>query len=463
MNWWNKITNIGIDSTMNRSDIRSTQLTNSIIFISSIIAIIYVPLLIWLKAEWMTFQLIGLVLFILSLFIFPPSLKREIAIPLIAIVTIYHMTTVSIAIQGSQLELYLILISLIQYAVIKEQKISFTIFTIGVISYFISMFFQESLETTVTMNAIQKAVMISFNSLGLFIGGLYLIFQVRISNNKYRVDLQAERQRIVDKNKRIERQVEIIAKASREITDSINYSQRIQNAILPSSNKMNQLLPESFILYKPKDILAGDFYWTEKTTNNINFAVGDCTGHGVPGAMMSVICTNALNRALKEFNLTKPGDILDKTRELVIQDLDASEDNITDGMDIALCSLSNNKLNYAGANIKLYLIRNDKIIEYKPNKQPIGLYIGKKTSYINHTIELQHGDCFYLITDGYIDQFGGEKLKKFKTPALKRLLIEINKYPMAEQKQKMESTFENWKGNLEQIDDVCVMGIKFNK
>jgi serine phosphatase RsbU (regulator of sigma subunit) len=313
------------------------------------------------------------------------------------------------------------------------------------------------------MNSLQKVVMITFNSVGIFIGGLYLIFQVKNSNNKYRIDLLKERESVLKKNKKIERQVEIIAETNKEITDSINYSKRIQNAILPSTAKVKKLMPESFILYKPKDIVAGDFYWVEKTQNNLNFAVADCTGHGVPGAMMSVICTNALNRSLNEFNLIKPNEILDKTRSLVIQDLDASEDNIKDGMDIALCSLSGNILNYSGANIKLYIVRGKEIIEYKPNKQPIGLYIGEQTAYTNHTIELQKDDCIYLITDGYVDQFGGEKLKKFKTPALKKLLIDINELSMLDQGKIVLSTFENWKRNLEQIDDVCVMGIKFNK
>ena len=463
MNWWNKISNIGIDQTMSKSNTRAIQLTNSIIFISSLIAIIYVPLLIWLEAKWMTIQLVIMILIILSFYLYSPQLKKTIALPIIAIVAIYHMATVSIAIQNSQLELYLILVSLIQFTVIKSKKVSFTIFIIGVLAYFTSLFLQETLETTVTMNKVQKIVMISCNSIGIFLGGLYLIFLVLSSNNKYRIDLLKERQRVVDKNKKIERQVEIIAKTNKEITDSINYSKRIQNAILPSASKVKKLLPESFILYKPKDIVAGDFYWVEETENNINFAVADCTGHGVPGAMMSVICTNALNRSLNEFKLIKPSEVLHKTRAIVLQDLEASEDNIKDGMDIALCSLSGNQLNYSGANIKLYIVRNNEILEYKPNKQPIGLYIGQETSYTNYTIELEKEDCIYLITDGYVDQFGGEKLKKFKTPALKKLLLDINKYPIAQQKQKMESAFDNWKGNLEQLDDVCVMGIKFNK
>lgn len=463
MNCWIKITNIGTDKTMKRSYFREIQLTNSIIFISSLIALIYCPILVWLNAFWMAIQLSALVLLILLFLLIPAKLKIHIALPLVALGTIYHMTVVSIVIQNSQLELYIILISLIQFAVIKSQKITIPIFILGILAYFGSTLAQDYSETIITMTAPQKIVMNILNSLGLFLGGLYLIIQVKIAYNKFQSDLLKERRRVVSKNQKIELQVKIIAETNKAITDSINYSKRIQNAILPSKNKFNSLLPESFVYYNPKDIVAGDFYWVEKTDENIHFAVADCTGHGVPGAMMSVVCSNALNRALKEFKLLQPNEILDKTRDIVMQDLETSEGNLKDGMDIALCKLSGSELTYAGANIKLYLVRDNELLEYKPDKQPIGLYIGERTPYTNHTLFLQEGDTVYLITDGYVDQFGGKKIKKFKTTALKKLLLSLNKLPMDEQKQLMSTTFDNWKGSLDQIDDVCVMGVLFNK
>lgn len=463
MNWWIKIVNIGIDPALKRSDIRSIQLTNSIIFISCIIAISYLPLLIWVEAKWMTIQLSILSLFIISTFIYPLKIKTILAIPLIALGIIYHITTVSISIQGGQLEQFLILVALIQFALIKNRYVSMSIFFTSILCYLYSIHTQNTTEVIIAMNTLQKIIMLSLNAIGLFIGGLYLIIQVKNITKKYKNDLLLEREIVENKNKRIKRQVEIIAYTNKELTDSINYSKRIQSAILPSHTKIKKLLPQSFIIYQPKDIVAGDFYWVEKTENNINFAVADCTGHGVPGAMMSVICSNALNRSIQEFKLTMPNEILDKTRFIVLQELDASEDNIKDGMDIALCSLSDNILNYSGANIKLYIVRANTILEYKPDKQPIGLYSGEEVKYTNHEIELQDNDYIYLVSDGYIDQFGGDKIKKFKTPALKKLLIEINNLPLTVQKIKLLKTFENWKGEQDQLDDICIMGIKFNK
>lgn len=460
---WKYISSIGVNEHQEKSIIRSVQLINRLIFITSLIAVIYIPLLFWLKAYWMGIQLSFLTTLILAFLFTSEKIKINYTVPTVAFMMMYHMTFVSIVIQNSQLELYIILITLIQFAVVKNRFLSFSIFFLGIFSYFISLYFQENFESAVIMNLFQRITMIGLNSLGIFIGGLYLIFQVTDSNTKYQIEILKERKRVLDQNTQINSQVKIIEAAHKEITDSINYSKRIQSAILPSPSRIKSILKDSFVLYKPKDIVAGDFYWVDESTNPSFFAVADCTGHGVPGAMMSVICTNALNRSLKEFNLTKPSQILDKTRALVISDLGKSEDNIKDGMDIALCSLSGNILNYSGANIKLYLIRNHTIIEYKPNKQPIGKYINEKSPFSNHSIELLDGDTIYLITDGFVDQFGGPKLKKFKTPALKKALLAIQSESMDKQKETLNSTFENWKAHLEQIDDVCVMGVKFNK
>jgi serine phosphatase RsbU (regulator of sigma subunit) len=167
-----------------------------------------------------------------------------------------------------------------------------------------------------------------------------------------------------------------------------------------------------------------------------------------------------LNRALNEYNTLSPDKVLNKTRSLVIESLETNLNNVKDGMDIALCSIEGQTLNYAGANIKLYIIRNNEILEFKPDKQPIGQYIKAATPFNNHLITLEKEDCIYLVTDGYVDQFGGEKLKKFKTPQLKKTLLEACKLPINQQKDFLNQTFENWKGGLEQIDDVCIMGVR---
>ncbi len=251
----------------------------------------------------------------------------------------------------------------------------------------------------------------------------------------------------------------IIEEKNKEITDSINYAKRIQGAILPSIKTIKEHLPHSFILYQPKDIVAGDFYWLEHKDGKVLFAAADCTGHGVPGAMVSVVCNNGLNRSVREHGLTEPGKILDKTREIIIAEFEKSEEEVKDGMDIALCSLDGNKLQYAGANNPLWIIRNGEILEIKADKQPIGKYAANNP-YTTHSIELEKGDSIYIFTDGYVDQFGGEKSKKYKAANFKKLLLSVQEKSMEEQKIIIDKTFKDWKGNLEQIDDVCVMGVR---
>lgn len=251
---------------------------------------------------------------------------------------------------------------------------------------------------------------------------------------------------------------------NQEIMDSITYAKRIQSAILPPDQLVKEYLKESFILYKPKDIVAGDFYWMIPLDTGILFAAADCTGHGVPGAMVSVVCNNALNRSVREFGLTEPGRILDKTREIVVAEFRASGhtgtmENVKDGMDIALCHLSGNTLQFAGAYNPLWIVRNGEILETKGTKQAVGV-VDQPVPFTTHTLELLPGDALYIFSDGFVDQFGGEKGKKFKARALRELLLSIQSLPMPEQRSRIDQTFETWKGELEQVDDVCFIGVK---
>ena len=262
-------------------------------------------------------------------------------------------------------------------------------------------------------------------------------------------------------NKIIQSQKEKVEEKNRDITDSINYASRIQNAILPPTGSFKKHLPDSFILYLPKDIVAGDFYWMEKVENTVIFAAADCTGHGVPGAMVSVVCHGALNRAVREFNLVEPAKILDKVRELVIETFDKGGEDVRDGMDIALCSLdvSNGELQYAGANNSLYYVQDGTLSEIKANKEPIGMY-DKKSPFTNHQLSLEKGDVIYLFSDGYADQFGGEKGKKFKYKTLKNLLLQNSTEAMETQESILNEEFVKWRGEIDQVDDVCVIGVR---
>jgi serine phosphatase RsbU (regulator of sigma subunit)/Tfp pilus assembly protein PilF len=310
---------------------------------------------------------------------------------------------------------------------------------------------KKQLEVASEKNKRQRIVLISV--LVFFLGMLIFVFFVVKS---YR--------RTKKMNQIIEMQKKEVEHKNREILDSISYAKRIQTAILPPDSYFKSKFKQSFILYMPKDIVAGDFYWLEERGGQILFAVADCTGHGVPGAMVSVVCHNALNRCIREFNLTKPNEILNKTREIIIHEFEKSREEVKDGMDISLCCLDlvSMKITWAGANNPLCIIRNKELIEFKGDKQPIGNYSFSK-SFSLHEFQLQKDDVIYLFSDGYIDQFGGTSPvngKKFKSRRLKTLLSAIAELDTAEQKTILEDEFHQWKGSLDQVDDICIIGIK---
>jgi serine phosphatase RsbU (regulator of sigma subunit)/ligand-binding sensor domain-containing protein len=296
-----------------------------------------------------------------------------------------------------------------------------------------------------------------FTILGILL--LYLIIRQRTTQLKKRqTELESE---IKNATSEISKSKDQIEQAHNEIKDSIAYAKRIQSAILPPQKLIKEYIPESFVYYLPKDIVAGDFHWMEPIKEGVLFAAADCTGHGVPGAMVSVICNNGLNRSVREKGLTDPGKILDATREIVISEFEKSEEDVKDGMDIALCLLSGNELTFAGANNPLWIIRNgSKEVEVvKADKQPIGLFEFAKP-FVTHKIQLNPGDSFYVFSDGFADQFGGEKEKKFKSNNFKRLLLSMQNQSMQQQRLTISEAFENWKGSMEQVDDVCVIGVK---
>ncbi len=296
----------------------------------------------------------------------------------------------------------------------------------------------------------------------LLLGIVILIYFNLRARKKSAQIILAQKKEVEEQREIALHQKDLLAERNKEITDSITYAERIQKAILPSTAAFKKKFPSAFVFYKPKDIVAGDFYWLEYNdqTSETFFAVADCTGHGVPGAMVSVVCHNALNRSVREFKLSSPADILNKTRELVIETLSQSGDEVKDGMDISLIHIQDRTLHFAGANNPLWLVRGTELIEIKGDKQPIGLY-ADATTFTEHTIEIVPGDQAYLFSDGYQDQFGGPKGKKFKTGNLKKLILDVSVKPMTEQKTILSETLKQWCGDMEQVDDVCIAGIKF--
>lgn len=250
----------------------------------------------------------------------------------------------------------------------------------------------------------------------------------------------------------------IIEEKQQEILSSINYAKRIQYTLLANDHLLQENLKKHFVLFLPKDIVSGDFYWAIKTKSHFFLAVCDCTGHGVPGAFMSLLNINFLTEAIAEKQLVEPGIILDFVRNRLIENLD--QDKHFDGMDgiILSMNLASREIHYAGANSGPVLVRDEEVIELTYDKMPVGNGIRTNT-FQTHVLPYQTGDWLYLFTDGYADQFGGEKGKKFKYSKLKELLLNTSKKSEREQQILLRDTFTKWKANLEQVDDICVFGI----
>ncbi len=264
--------------------------------------------------------------------------------------------------------------------------------------------------------------------------------------------------------RKIRKAKDLLAFQKKQITDSIEYASRIQTAVLPPGEYISKLIPEHFIFYKPRDIVSGDFYWITHKEGKTIIAAVDCTGHGVPGAFMSMLGFAFLNEIVNKSTEIKASAILNQLRDYVKESLHQTgkDDETKDGMDIALCIIDtdNFKLQYSGAYNPLYLIRNENLISLKADRMPIGIHLIEKESFTNHEIDIQKGDTIYVFTDGYVDQFGGPDVRKFKLLPFKEMLLKIKDQSMDEQKRLLEEQFNVWKGDSEQIDDVLVMGIR---
>lgn len=290
----------------------------------------------------------------------------------------------------------------------------------------------------------------------LMVGAVFLLLVAFLMFNRYRLKEKT--------NKLLEEQNAIISEKNKDISDSINYAKKIQEAIFPSDTEILKVFPEHFILSLPKDVVSGDFYWFTQSDHLKIFVVADCTGHGVPGAFMSMIGNTLLNQIVIERKILRPDLILNELRKEIIKSLKQGEDSQSrDGMDLSLICLNSdtNVLQVACANNPVWIIKKDgSLLEIKPDKQPIGYVSVAPQDFSLNTVQLQKGDSIYQFSDGYADQFGGEKGKKFKYNQLKELLLNSKNLSMSEQNFLLKNSFEKWKGVLVQIDDVLVTGIR---
>jgi serine phosphatase RsbU (regulator of sigma subunit) len=272
----------------------------------------------------------------------------------------------------------------------------------------------------------------------------------------------------------------VIESTHKEIQDSINYAKRLQKAILPAVSDIKDHLPESFVYFKPKDVVSGDFYWFEHHKGYDYIAAADCTGHGVPGALVSVVCNNALHRSLYEFSKISLDNMINNTRDIIIETFSKTEIGIKDGMDISICRVDkkNNEFQFVGANNPLWIVRKTEdltddekgarstvmgdefsMIEVKGDKQPVGMH-EQMESFNCSTIKYKKGDVIYMFSDGYADQFGGPKGKKLMYKPFKKTLLKNSQLPMEEQKTVLNDIFMSWKDSIEQVDDVVIIGVR---
>jgi serine phosphatase RsbU (regulator of sigma subunit) len=324
---------------------------------------------------------------------------------------------------------------------------------------------REKTEAVAKIESTKQKIVLGLVCFVLLLVIIFAIFTYRNYLQKQKANKIILRQKV-----EVEKQKSIIEEKNKDITGSITYAQRIQEAILPSIETVKKELPDSFVIYKPKDIIGGDFYWVSdavtKYQEKFNMvAVADCTGHGVPGALMSIIGNNYLRLCEREPTVNRPSEALDFINIGISRTLrqEYSKSTIHDGMDMVFVAIDYNKsvLHFAGAKNPIYIVRSGVLTEYKGDKHPIGAFIGEEMKkFTNHTIPIEKGDCVYLFTDGYADQSGGPKGKKFMYSKFKEMLTSNSHLSMEEQKSILINTFNDWMGDNEQVDDVCVVGLR---
>lgn len=448
LNYWHRLSRTGLCADESVMQFREVILINRLLIFIPLIMAVYIPIEIAINGFKMIPAVSAMVILFMITMIFHHYRWFKFAKYYLYLISSMFIVFMGVSVgKGVNNHVMLMPILLVGVMIFKSNSDRIIIFIITTFFYLL----QQYLFKTVSPIAnVSEEVKSSFTII-FFIMGMLIVFIV----GYYFMGINKEYESIIVSQK------EGLELKNKEITDSITYAKRIQTAILPSNEIISSYLKEFFVLYLPKDVVAGDFYWIEKVGNVVLLAAADCTGHGVPGAMMSVVCNNALNRSVREGKLSDPGKILDKTREIIIDELSKSGEDVKDGMDISLVAINfeSLELKWAGANNPLWLLREGSIIEFKADKQPIGRHINS-VPFTTHSTQLHKGDLIYIASDGFQDQFGGPKGKKFKASQLKEHLVKKANKNLVQQRDDLKFTFEKWKGNNEQIDDVCVIGVR---
>jgi serine phosphatase RsbU (regulator of sigma subunit) len=449
-----KVLNIGVFPSNSESLNRKIRIGNLVSFITVIAMIGYIPVALF-------FNIMGIVvldiLFLVSScvsFYLHSSKKYNLAFYLACSYGLIYFTFGSVFYGlESNLQFFIVIMCLIAIALFDSVLALRIYITFAVSIFCVLIIYMHGKPGIIfipeEMKKSQYIIGIINLFLFLFITILFFIF-FRRENLLFQKDIL--------------KQKEIIEEKQKEIIDSINYAKRIQFALLASEDLLQRNLPEYFVLFNPKDVVSGDFYWATSTDEGFIYITADCTGHGVPGAFMSLLNISKLSQVINENKVRRPDLILNNIRTEIINVLNSegSKEESKDGMDAVICKLDikNLKLEYAAANNSFYIIRQNQLISCKADKMPVGMGHDDSISFTYNQIALEKGDVIYTFTDGYADQFGGPKGKKFKYKQLEEVLLSIHHLPMNEQSVILNRKFQDWKGKLDQIDDVLIMGIR---
>ncbi|MCB9195036.1 MAG: SpoIIE family protein phosphatase [Flavobacteriales bacterium] len=463
-NFAKHIFNKNLDRVENEWDKRGLRIINTLIFSLGILMILFFLLSFWIKLDAarpvvMVVFIITVIHFWISKWISFNGIKLYASLLPIALVSVISLIIVG---KGGGDRFYFASTLILPMLFYNEKRWYFPIVLVNIGAFITVSILQNYIEPLASMDESDKVIYAGINGLAIC---LLILIMLKVFKN----EIAGFQQMISDQKQALEIK-------NHEITESITYAKGIQEAILPSRGFLDSEFSKGYVLYMPKDIVAGDFYWIEKQDEFLYFADADCTGHGVPGAMVSVVCHGALQQSLYEFGKRNPSEILEMTSTIVSDTFSKSEREIKDGMDLGLCRWDekNRILMYAGANNPVWILSENENLEtdsmiltsnfegrflheIKATKRPIG-NSGTKNTYQNHVVKLNEGDEVFLQTDGFADQFGGDKGKKYKYSQLKSFLLE-NQYLLGRTKQ-LQTEFNKWIGDIEQIDDVCIVGLR---